>query len=136
MHQELAALRAMQESFTRLQNEYEEMRQIHDDQEETLAELGKHLSQEKLKNEEIKEWAMAFDPTSAAWQDDEKVTECKLCEKAFTNFRRKHHCRNCGGIFCNACSDNNVRLPSAPKPVRCCDTCHIRLLSRAQQALE
>ncbi|CAB1312949.1 unnamed protein product [Coregonus sp. 'balchen'] len=37
---------------------------------------------------------------------------------------------NCGEIFCNACSDNELPLPASPKPVRVCDTCHALLLQR------
>lgn len=42
----------------------------------------------------------------------------------------QHHCRNCGEIFCNSCSDNELPLPASPKPVRVCDTCHALLLQR------
>uniref|UniRef100_A0A803U0J7 RUN and FYVE domain containing 2 n=1 Tax=Anolis carolinensis TaxID=28377 RepID=A0A803U0J7_ANOCA len=38
--------------------------------------------------------------------------------------------KNCGEIFCNACSDNELPLPSSPKPVRVCDTCHALLIQR------
>lgn len=42
----------------------------------------------------------------------------------------QHHCRNCGEIFCNACSDNTMLLPSSAKPVRVCDDCHVFLVGR------
>jgi hypothetical protein len=42
----------------------------------------------------------------------------------------QHHCRNCGEIFCNACSDNTMSLPSSAKPVRVCDDCHVFLVGR------
>lgn len=45
-------------------------------------------------------------------------------------FPPQHHCRNCGEIFCNSCSDNELPLPASPKPVRVCDTCHALLLQR------
>uniref|UniRef100_A0A3B1KJ22 RUN and FYVE domain containing 2 n=1 Tax=Astyanax mexicanus TaxID=7994 RepID=A0A3B1KJ22_ASTMX len=64
------------------------------------------------------------------WLKDKDATHCKLCEKEFSISRRKHHCRNCGEIFCNACSDNELPLPASPKPVRVCDTCHALLLQR------
>lgn len=38
------------------------------------------------------------------WEQDENVINCKLCVKDFSVARRKHHCRRCGGIFCNECS--------------------------------
>ena len=42
---------------------------------------------------------------------------------------RKHHCRNCGYIFCAECSDNKMPLPSSAKPVRVCDSCQTELLA-------
>lgn len=38
------------------------------------------------------------------WIDDSSATKCFLCEKNFTTFRRKHHCRVCGQIFCSNCT--------------------------------
>lgn len=43
----------------------------------------------------------------------------------------QHHCRNCGDIFCNECSDQKMQLPSSAKPVRVCDGCNVLLLARA-----
>ena len=45
-------------------------------------------------------------------------------------FTFQHHCRNCGKIFCNACSDNTIALPNSTKPVRVCDECHVFLVGR------
>jgi hypothetical protein len=36
--------------------------------------------------------------------DDEGVRECYECRAPFTTFRRKHHCRVCGLIFCGQCA--------------------------------
>lgn len=38
------------------------------------------------------------------WMNDSFVSECLNCFKPFTAFRRKHHCRFCGQIFCNDCT--------------------------------
>lgn len=38
------------------------------------------------------------------WLDDSSALECRACERKFTTFRRKHHCRICGKIFCGACT--------------------------------
>ncbi|KAK6499962.1 hypothetical protein TWF481_010318 [Arthrobotrys musiformis] len=38
------------------------------------------------------------------WMKDENCTECSLCQRPFTTFRRKHHCRICGQIFCSHCT--------------------------------
>ena len=45
------------------------------------------------------------------WVKDETVTECYLCFRPFTLFLRKHHCRNCGHVFCYKCSDFLASIP-------------------------
>ncbi|KAJ7388166.1 RUN and FYVE domain-containing protein 1 [Desmophyllum pertusum] len=56
------------------------------------------------------------------------------CDQLFNLARREnHHCRNCGGIFCNSCSDYTMPLPSSAKPVRVCDACYTTLLQRYQR---
>ncbi|XP_072679417.1 RUN and FYVE domain-containing protein 2 isoform X6 [Canis lupus baileyi] len=87
----------------------------------------------KLKIEDIKEANKALQ--GLVWLKDKEATHCKLCEKEFSLSKRKHHCRNCGEIFCNACSDNELPLPSSPKPVRVCDSCHALLIQRCSSNL-
>ncbi|KAI5951639.1 MDM12 [Candida jiufengensis] len=38
------------------------------------------------------------------WMNDAFVSDCLNCFKPFTAFRRKHHCRFCGQIFCSDCT--------------------------------
>lgn len=38
------------------------------------------------------------------WMNDSFVSDCLNCFKPFTPFRRKHHCRFCGQIFCAECT--------------------------------
>lgn len=38
------------------------------------------------------------------WLKDSSATKCFACEKYFNAFRRKHHCRICGQIFCSKCT--------------------------------
>ena len=44
----------------------------------------------------------------------------------FSTFLRRHHCRNCGGVYCDKCSQNKVPILALRfiHPVRVCDTCH------------
>lgn len=44
---------------------------------------------------------------------DEAIECCTLCKKSFTTFIRRHHCRCCGQIFCNDCSDKRIELDPA-----------------------
>lgn len=60
-----------------------------------------------------------------AWVRDEAVTMCMLCDTMFTLTRRRHHCRACGGIFCNTCCHAKAALEYAGgKQNRVCQTCY------------
>ena len=61
------------------------------------------------------------------------VVDCKRIRKFCFRFFFQHHCRKCGGIFCNSCSDYTMPLPSSAKPVRVCDACYTTLLQRYQR---
>jgi 1-phosphatidylinositol-3-phosphate 5-kinase len=44
------------------------------------------------------------------WMPDKLCKHCYSCEVQFTVFRRRHHCRLCGQVFCSACSAYFVDL--------------------------
>ncbi|XP_059253652.1 RUN and FYVE domain-containing protein 2 [Mustela nigripes] len=119
--------------FLNIQDENQQLKKIYHEQEQALQELGNKLSESKLKIEDIKEANKALQ--GLVWLKDKEATHCKLCETEFSLSKRKHHCRNCGEIFCNACSDNELPLPSSPKPVRVCDSCHALLIQRCSSNL-
>nr|XP_045601096.1 rabankyrin-5-like [Procambarus clarkii] len=50
---------------------------------------------------------------------------CMECGAKFGIATRKHHCRHCGRLLCNRCSDKDVPILkfSLNKPVRVCVTC-------------
>ena len=47
----------------------------------------------------------------SSWIKDESVNNCYECNNSFSFFRRKHHCRSCGRIFCFYCCNNFIKLP-------------------------
>lgn len=55
--------------------------------------------------------------------------ECSNCQSEFSLLQRKHHCRACGGIFCNKCSNKQAIIPQfgIEKEVRVCDKCYSKL---------
>lgn len=61
------------------------------------------------------------------WVPDEMQSECSSCCQVFNLIRRRHHCRRCGRIFCNQCSNNFISLEcfGYAKPVRVCNVCMI-----------
>ncbi|GMP72798.1 hypothetical protein CsSME_00030710 [Camellia sinensis var. sinensis] len=51
-------------------------------------------------------------------------THCQGCSSQFTFIYRKHHCRRCGGLFCNACTRQRMVLCGhGDSPVRICEPC-------------
>ncbi|BFZ53030.1 Mitochondrial distribution and morphology protein 12 [Savitreella phatthalungensis] len=58
------------------------------------------------------------------WMKDSNVQSCFRCEAVFTTFRRKHHCRLCGQIFCSSCTllTSSHRLNNRER-FRACKTC-------------
>lgn len=59
------------------------------------------------------------------WVPDQLVVACSCCNAAFTLFRRRHHCRACGQIFCAECSKftKNLNCWGYKDPVRVCESC-------------
>ncbi|XP_069051458.1 RUN and FYVE domain-containing protein 1 isoform X1 [Lepisosteus oculatus] len=125
---QLQQLDGLQKELLEMRREKQQLQKTCEEQEQALQEMGLHLSQSKLKMEDFKEVNKAL--KGQAWLKDDEATQCKQCQKEFSISRRKHHCRNCGDIYCSSCSSNELALPSYPRPVRVCDTCHTLLLQR------
>eukprot|EP01087_Luapelamoeba_hula_P015148 TRINITY_DN4490_c1_g2_i1.p1 TRINITY_DN4490_c1_g2~~TRINITY_DN4490_c1_g2_i1.p1 ORF type:complete len:624 (+),score=131.54 TRINITY_DN4490_c1_g2_i1:159-2030(+) len=59
------------------------------------------------------------------WVKDADVIQCEGCEVMFNMFKRKHHCRLCGHIFCHDCSAQRF------KNERVCNGCFAVRMSRS-----
>ncbi|CAM4467541.1 unnamed protein product [Lepidochelys olivacea] len=58
------------------------------------------------------------------WVPDTRATMCMICTSEFTLTWRRHHCRACGKIVCQACSTNKHGLDYMKnQPARVCDHC-------------
>ncbi|RZF32912.1 hypothetical protein LSTR_LSTR004303 [Laodelphax striatellus] len=132
LQQEVKQLQAVASKYVTLQENYFKLEEQCKEQELTLQELGIQLSKSKLQVSDLQEEASVIrsKPDSALWASDKEAANCKACNKEFNITRRRHHCRNCGEIFCNACSDNTMSLAASAKPVRVCDECHEQLIAR------
>ncbi|XP_028651787.1 RUN and FYVE domain-containing protein 2 isoform X3 [Erpetoichthys calabaricus] len=130
---EVQQIPRLKKEFSKLQDENGQLKRVCEDQEQALQELGYKLSESKLKIEDIKEANKALQG-GQVWLKDKDASHCRLCQAEFSISRRKHHCRNCGEIFCNSCSDNELPLPASPKPVRVCNTCYGMLLQRCSSS--
>ncbi|KAI4371918.1 hypothetical protein MLD38_010213 [Melastoma candidum] len=52
------------------------------------------------------------------------ASHCQGCASPFTFINRKHHCRRCGGLFCNNCTIHRMVLRGqGDSPVRICEPC-------------
>ncbi|XP_077504434.1 RUN and FYVE domain-containing protein 2 isoform X4 [Amblyomma americanum] len=122
------AYQQVAQDHERLKVEFSELERKCAEHELTLEELGCQLSESKLQVADLKENNLSL--KEAVWTSDKDASCCRQCSKPFSVARRKHHCRSCGEIFCNACSDNTMPLPSSAKPVRVCDACQTVLLQR------
>ncbi|XP_019177440.1 PREDICTED: protein FREE1-like [Ipomoea nil] len=72
------------------------------------------------------------------WVPDEAVTKCNNCKCDFNAFVRRHHCRNCGDIFCDKCTQGRIALTADEnaQQVRVCDQCMAEVTQRLSNAKE
>ncbi len=69
------------------------------------------------------------------WASDRNYPQCHQCKVSFTLLNRRHHCRSCGLVFCEKCSNHFVSMESrlhedeaaraqpAVLRARVCETC-------------
>ena len=85
------------------------------------------LDQDDIPQYERVESFQAFDEMVPVpvWLEDSSTQACMNCEKKFRVYRRKHHCRMCGQIFCSKCSNFFTFIPQMGinSKVRICVTC-------------
>ncbi|XP_047334455.1 protein FREE1-like [Impatiens glandulifera] len=72
------------------------------------------------------------------WVPDVAVTKCTSCSTDFGAFVRRHHCRNCGDIFCDKCTQGRVTLTADEdaQTVRVCDRCVGEVTQRLDNSKE
>ncbi|XP_059468321.1 1-phosphatidylinositol 3-phosphate 5-kinase isoform X2 [Neocloeon triangulifer] len=70
------------------------------------------------------------------WMPDSVSKECYECGEKFTAFRRRHHCRVCGQIFCSRCCKEEIpgKILGCTGALRVCTYCGKVVLSYLQSA--
>ncbi|TDH68825.1 hypothetical protein CCR75_006665 [Bremia lactucae] len=78
-----------------------------------------------------------------AWVPDSLAEKCYSCQASFSLVLRRHHCRRCGNVFCDACSSARMPLVNSGfvAPVRVCAKCsvaakkaHAKMVQERQEA--
>ncbi|XP_055606163.1 putative 1-phosphatidylinositol 3-phosphate 5-kinase isoform X9 [Uranotaenia lowii] len=75
----------------------------------------KNLNYKKYKNTELQK----------LWMPDSTSIECYECSVKFSTFKRKHHCRLCGQIFCTKCCNQVVpgKIINCTDDLKVCTYC-------------
>jgi hypothetical protein len=65
------------------------------------------------------------------WKPDNLAPNCEKCAKPFTVSVRRHHCRNCGKVYCQSCSFRKaaVLARGITTEVRLCDACYFTIVT-------
>uniref|UniRef100_A0A0K2U3Q5 Lateral signaling target protein 2 homolog n=1 Tax=Lepeophtheirus salmonis TaxID=72036 RepID=A0A0K2U3Q5_LEPSM len=105
--------------------------ELEEDEQGTTTQSGSttsDLSWEAVDEKEI---------TPILWVPDHAGAVCMGCNSKFWFGRRKHHCRSCGLLFCNNCTDQFSPIPTEQlySPVRVCDDCYATLKSSSSSSL-
>uniref|UniRef100_A0A8C6TMU2 FYVE-type domain-containing protein n=1 Tax=Neogobius melanostomus TaxID=47308 RepID=A0A8C6TMU2_9GOBI len=77
-------------------------------------------------------WSVSEQPGRSAadhWVKDEGGDSCSGCSVRFSLTERRHHCRNCGQLFCQKCSrfQSEIKRLKISSPVRVCQNCYFNL---------
>ncbi|XP_012073755.1 protein FREE1 isoform X2 [Jatropha curcas] len=104
-------------------------------------ESSRTLEQAAEKKKGLADWMNLIKPGNEEkdhWVPDEAVSKCTACGTDFGAFVRRHHCRNCGDIFCDKCTHGRIALTADEnaQPVRVCDRCMAEVTQRLTNAKE
>ncbi|XP_030392392.1 myotubularin-related protein 4 isoform X1 [Gopherus evgoodei] len=72
------------------------------------------------------------------WVPDHMASHCFNCDCEFWIAKRRHHCRNCGNVFCAGCCHLKLPIPDQQlyDPVLVCNSCYDHIqVSRARELM-
>jgi 1-phosphatidylinositol-3-phosphate 5-kinase len=106
-----------------------------DPQEETLW-MGSSLSADAVARRENKtDLDTSLQGDQEYWMPDQLCKQCYCCGLPFTVFRRRHHCRLCGQVFCSTCSAYFVMTEDS-KTSRACRECFEQFPQKVDDVVE
>ncbi|CAL1383867.1 unnamed protein product [Linum trigynum] len=105
------------------------------------SDLSKMSEQTAERKKGFGDWMNFIKPANEEkdhWVPDEAVKKCTGCGTDFNAFIRRHHCRNCGDVFCDKCTHGRIALTAEvnAQPVRVCDRCLAEVTQRLTNAKE
>ncbi|CAN6181563.1 unnamed protein product [Urochloa humidicola] len=106
-----------------------------------IADAAKPAEQQNERRKIFPDWRNLMKPMNEEkdhWVPDEAVSKCTACAADFSAFNRRHHCRNCGDIFCDKCTQGRTPLTTDAdaQPVRVCDRCMAEVTQRLANSRE
>ncbi|XP_063306138.1 myotubularin-related protein 4 isoform X2 [Pelobates fuscus] len=72
------------------------------------------------------------------WVPDHMASHCFNCDCEFWLAKRRHHCRNCGNVFCASCCHLKLPIPDQQlyDPVLVCNMCYDQIqVTRARELM-
>lgn len=90
--------------------------------EEWTSKIKGVQSQLQEKTKTLKNKKESVNSTAPVWTPDHECKACVLCNAKWTTFNRRHHCRQCGGVVCQNCSNQKKTIQGQGK-VRVCTKC-------------
>ncbi|CAN8312655.1 unnamed protein product [Cochlearia groenlandica] len=102
---------------------------------------AKLVEQSTEKKKGLSDWMNIIKPVNEEkyhWVPDEAVAKCTSCGSDFGAFLRRHHCRNCGDVFCDKCTQGRIALSAEENAlqVRVCDRCMAEVSQRLSNTKE
>ncbi|KAG1953507.1 FYVE, RhoGEF and PH domain-containing protein [Pimephales promelas] len=93
------------------------------------------FSSRSQESEGISDDGLPLGSKAPIWIPDLRTTMCMMCTCEFTLTWRRHHCRACGKVVCQACSSNKFYLEYLKNQLaRVCDHCYIKLQHKGDQS--
>ncbi|KNA08229.1 hypothetical protein SOVF_164460 [Spinacia oleracea] len=114
-----------------------QLKEIGERKDSSLSKTSEQLAERK-KGFDWKNLIKPANEEKDYWVPDEAVNKCTSCATNFNAFNRKHHCRNCGEIFCDKCTQGRTPLTADEQaaPVRVCDRCMAEVTQRLTNSKE